>query len=254
MDIKENYVITSGNQPSSSFVSDFTYPVRLEHGHKIAVKSIFYGPKVNINDKNHKLWLRFEKQTKMPEHIENGWYESIHDLAKEVLKKSNEMIETWNNAKEKNYKFTTMEYDGDTITFNLDEHVEIMVDPTHTDNNIMYYMDVDTGYYNKLELKNKFFSSCYPAFLYSNVIENSFIDNHASRHLSMLPLQSGYTDGKTGYHYHEFSNPTYYNFGVSEFSDIIFQIRDIDGDLIDFSEGYKTIITLEVFKPVHIVQ
>jgi len=79
------------------------------------------------------------------------------------------------------------------------------------------------------------------AFVYMNIVENSYINGKKSRVLTPFPIQS-----KGGYSYHEFINSTYVPVEVREFTEIEIELRDIQGKLLKIDNSYDTIISLHI--------
>ena len=99
---------------------------------------------------------------------------------------------------------------------------------------------------SEVELENKnLFSGIELAFLYVNIVENSYINGKLSRILTVLPLN--YSEGC---HFYEFKNPTYVPVEVKQFSDVHLEIRNMGGDLVPFTSTCTTIITLHL-KPIN---
>ena len=97
-----------------------------------------------------------------------------------------------------------------------------------------------------IEIQNVIYSkTTQPAFLYSNIIENSYINGKLSRLLSVIPLSM-----KSHWSFYEFNYPVYIPIDVKQFSKIIFELRDINGKLISFDSNFKTIINLHI-KPIN---
>ena len=84
-----------------------------------------------------------------------------------------------------------------------------------------------------------------PAFLYSNIIENSYINGKLSRNLSTIPLS-----WKSGWSFYEFKYPVYVSIDVKEFSKILLELRDINAKPIQFDPSFKTILNLHI-KPIN---
>ena len=256
MDLQDNYIVTSHEGSASNFVSNFAYPIRVGRGHKIALKSICYGPKWNVTDKNNKLWLDVEDKEPHVEYatIKNGWYAGTYDLFIAISKAVNVWTDVFNEKTGNNLEHSKV---GLYTTGSLDD-VKLIFSAhcgaVHSAENvgILSLFQFSYGNYTEIVTALTYFSEHYPAFVYANVVENSYINNKASRLLAIIPMQSGYIDGSTGYHFYVFSSPSYYNFGIREFSHIVFQLIDENGELIDFDPKFKTIIALEVFKPLNI--
>jgi len=79
------------------------------------------------------------------------------------------------------------------------------------------------------------------AFVYMNIVENSYINGKKSRVLTAFPVKS-----KGGYSYHEFINSTYVPVEVREFTEIEIELRDIQGKLLKIDNSYDTIISLHI--------
>ena len=80
-----------------------------------------------------------------------------------------------------------------------------------------------------------------PTFLYSNIVENSYINGKLSRNLSTIPLSMN-----NGWNFYEFHNPTYVPIDDKEFSKFIVELRDMNGKFIKFDPEFKTIINLHI--------
>ena len=92
-----------------------------------------------------------------------------------------------------------------------------------------------------LQVRNVIFSkSIEPAFLYSNIVDNSYINGKLSRNLATIPLSL-----QSGWNFYEFMYPVYIPIDVKEFSKILLELRDMNGklfSLIRLSELYLIFI------------
>ena len=252
MDLQDNYIVTSHEGSPSSFVSNFANPIRVEHGHKMALRSIYYGPRMNVTDENNRLYLYVDgKVTNC--FVKKGWYPTIYDLCVAIADGANAWITVYNQGRKPKLKLCTVKF----ITVGTWDNVQITFDEkcsaVHSDRGgVFTLIDLPYDTYEDIIVENIRFCEHYPAFVYVNVIENSYINNKPSRLFAIVPLQSGYMDGSTGYHFHVFNSPTYYNFAIREFSHVLFQLVDEHAKLIEFAPKYKTIIALEIFKPLDI--
>ena len=97
-----------------------------------------------------------------------------------------------------------------------------------------------------LEIENQdLLSNTVPAFLYVNIVENSYINGKLSRNLALVPLSL-----KGGCSFYEFKHPNYVPIVVKNFSDILLELRTMDGHYVPFSSTCKTVITLDL-KPIN---
>jgi hypothetical protein len=79
------------------------------------------------------------------------------------------------------------------------------------------------------------------AFLYINIVENSYINGKKSRNLSIIPISR-----QKGCSYHEFTNLIYIPVEVKQFSDIFLELRDMNGEYVKFNPNYNTVISLHL--------
>ena len=97
-----------------------------------------------------------------------------------------------------------------------------------------------------IAIRNVVFSNTIePAFLYSNIVENSYINGKLSRNLATIPLSL-----QSGWNFYEFKHPVYIPIDVKEFSKIKLELRDMEGKLIQFDSSFKTILNLHI-KPIN---
>ena len=78
-------------------------------------------------------------------------------------------------------------------------------------------------------------------FIYSNIIEESFINGIKSRLLCVIPMVS-----KFGATFHEVKTLTYYPVQILEISSILFEMRDEGGHLLSMCNDIDTTITLHM--------
>ena len=264
MDLNDNYIITSDEGTGSNFPANFYSSIRVQEGHKLALKSIFYGPVFNVTT-NRCLLVVSHLDAKKNEFkkkelfLEPGFYSNILALTFEIVKTINTWIDNSNvfcvelNAK---LKHCEVNFDAETGTIILTMSEHLFLEQVNTPN-VLDLLELGSGIDNRwagYEVKNGYFANSYPALIYSSVVENSYVNNHATRLLAIVPMQSGFIDGdQSGHHFYEFMNPTYYNFAIKEFSQIYFQIRDMNGELLEFDKNYRTVLSLEVFKPIQMM-
>ena len=126
------------------------------------------------------------------------------------------------------------------------KHMSLLVDKTTP------WDLIGLGSYNiipqnkTIQIRNVIFSNTIePAFLYSNIVENSYINGKLSRNLATIPLSL-----QSGWNFYEFKHPVYIPIDVKEFSKIKLELRDMEGKLIQFDSSFKTILNLHI-KPIN---
>ena len=72
-------------------------------------------------------------------------------------------------------------------------------------------------------------------------MKNSYINGKKSRNLAILPLSI-----QRGYSFYEVKNPVYVPIEVHQFSEILLELRDLDGVLVAFNPKWNTAITLHL--------
>ena len=91
-------------------------------------------------------------------------------------------------------------------------------------------------------VKNKSFKEgAIPTFLYINIIENSYINGKQSRILITLPFTANDYIG-----YFEPGTLPYIPIEVTEYSEMVIELYDLNGRLVKFNQKYKTIISLNI--------
>ena len=257
MDLRENYVVTSDGGSGGDFPANFSNVVRVEAGHKLALKSIFHGPAFNVRKTDNLLLLEHKtskNKSRIELHVKPDFYSNTLNLTWAISDTINKWIDDtpiWCSELNAKEEHCTVTYDAetDTVELSLAKHL-LLIRSSHK--NVLDLLDLDVeveveGFFG-YAVKNVDFLDFFPAFIYASVIESSFINNFPTRLLAVIPMKSE----QRGYHFHEFNSPTYYSFAIREFSQIYFEIRDVDGHILEFDADFKTIILLEVFKPLEI--
>ena len=266
MDLNENFVVTSKFGTGSVFPANFAGAIRVQDGHKLALKNIAYGKIFNVTSGNNLLLLEHvtDKAQQLIElEVEPGCYPSALSLTQMIEVTINNWINSTNAfcaTLGVGFHPVKVSYDikTDIIKFDTSGHDHLILTKDERPNvlDLMDFWNVtpkDKFQLKGFTIKNYYFSNNFPAFVYGSVVENSFIDGQPSRLLAVIPIQSGFDNSsETGYHFYQFSSPTYYNFGIREFSQIMFYILDGNGKPVEFDPDYETILNLEVFKPLNI--
>ena len=239
-----------GNQ--SKFITQIK-PTKLKEDAEIALTSIFHGQVLNISGDNNKIHflnidnLEIEGQILTEDAgitpdshnfktltIPKGFYHSSYAVCLAI---EEQVVNVLNLPKRNNPLTVSLDKRSNTIQMQL--------------NNLIIKNEKDSpwellGFSDDLsdthELKNiSFDGQQLPVFVYINVIENSYINGRSSRISTVIPVKT-----YEGWSYFEPSTPDYCPINVKEFSNILVELRDLNGKFIDFDPAFKTIITLSV--------
>lgn len=236
-------IVTSGDQSTNNFTSNFVDAIRLDSEYEVAVKSIFYGPTYNIT--SHCNFFRVYQDTGDEEttgfidfEIPPGFYVNtceILEAMQQAIEGTFKSTLSFTSTRKLSLKilpkdgenFRTLGFysgtDDDTLMNTLGQCLE---DITKT-----LVIDVYT-------LENQTEICC----LYSSIVENMTINQQQSHLLACFPVKS-----IEGYNYHEFINPMYRPLNVHAFTDIHFLFTDIKGVLLEFDK-LPTVIVLNIRK------
>ena len=122
------------------------------------------------------------------------------------------------------------------------KHMSLLVDKTTPWDLIGLGSYIITPQNKTIQIRNVIFSNTIePAFLYSNIVENSYINGKLSRNLATIPLSL-----QSRWNFYEFKHPVYIPIDVKEFSKINLELHDMNGKLIKFYSSFKTILNLHI--------
>ena len=249
----QSIVAIAGRGGNPARVETKIDPVRLEEGMTVAVTSIAYGAILNIHDENNKIYfslLGFPPQSDLASientpitikdyvvQIPNGYYANTYIIMLKIRDVMNTKIKS---LKFKKARSVTVDggYTGPTLSIQL-HSIEIHVEDKH--DSPWRLMDIESDVKKTRTVVNKNFSSITPSLLYANIVENSYINGKKSRNLGVVPLNQ-----HDGYSFYEFQNPVYIPIEVHQFSEILLELRDLNGEYIKFDSKLNTIISLHL--------
>ena len=259
--------VTSTSQDPCNFVSNFTDTINLNDGYEVAVTRIYHAPVYNVTKHNNKFTLA--KDTNISDHfIPVGYYAGTCDIMaaiNTVLVKASVTGSNENGGDSLIHTKPTFMYSksvGEASSLKIvDTGVTFLID-NNRDNDAMLLKLLGycvNGRFDKIVINHFVFEvSTDAGFLYSNIVNNSMINQQQSRLLALIPIRS-----KPGYNYHEFINPVYGPLSVHSFTDITFALTDVRGDVIKLDnlhssqwgraqiEMYPTIVTLHIRKSIN---
>ena len=255
MDSVHNIVVIDGKNENPAKLHTLLPPIKLNKNMGMAVTSIAYGEIGNINENNNKIvvWKRnpvvnmLLEQTfshyefTLPPGTYRNSFEIIHKIVK-MVNKDRRIFKATDGCC-LSIKDPTTDYF--TLKFNQSYIGEIYL-ITKNKNSPWHLLNVNERIDDsRLFVNQDLLEGIEPAFLYVNVIENSYINGKKSRNLSFLPLQKS-----KNFKFYEFNNPIYVPIEVKEFSNIFLEIRDLKGEYVDFNNKWNTVISLQI-RPIN---
>ena len=220
-------VVTSDNQNPANFVSNFVDSINVNDGYEIAVKSIFHPPPYNFTEDNNKFTLATVINGNESYYfyaIKPGFYESTCQLLQKMQQsiKSSVMkrIPEWTS---------TLSSNPQSVTLNMNntkrkDTSQYFVFGGDVKDSLLWELGLcasEKTMVVKLDINNySFDEKTICGFLYSNIVENSLINQQQSRLLACVPISSA-----SPYNFFAFHNPVYralQRFSVHSFTDLNF--------------------------------
>ena len=240
----QNIVVIDGKDANPAQLETSVDPVRFDHGKCMAISSIMYGEINNIHEENNVVHFSSVRimgvvySCKIP----IGTYSNTWSVAAQIV----ESIE--NSCVENGLKIGSFEEksivikDQSSTSFNLELDGIIIHVKNRQDTpwNILG-LDKDFSTISPALTKRELLGTVQPAILYVNIVESSYINGNLARNLAVIPLKV-----QKGYAYHEFAEPVYVPIEVKEFSQILLEIRGLDGKFIKFNPFWNTVITIRL--------
>ena len=258
MEYTHTIVVIDGKEKNPAKLHTRLEPIRLDKDTSMAITSISHGEIYNVYSGNNKIYLNSvteQPAAGVPEQSDN--YTTIENNPVVLEIPVGRYSET--NTLLKAIDSVIREHFG--RRFGLDIALNRLKGPIIkvTPSNVVIYVAEKTNSpwnlfgVNKdiqpnilVEIENKdLLSNILPAFLYVNIVENSYINGKLSRNLALVPLSL-----KGGCSFYEFNHPNYVPIVVKNFSDILLELRTMNGHYVPFNLNCKTIITLNL-KPIN---
>ena len=235
MELSHNFFVT-GN--SSELETNFFYPVRLDEGFELALSYFFCGPICNVNNEVDLLYLVKgdghgmvveERLIKIPHDYYHTTGELIGQIKVSINNYMDEHEDVWGTGKVK-------------VEYNIQKRVWTLVLPKKQNISIAHnkawgrdvlnlFTGLDEGNYLELTVVEAVFDeNIESVFIYSSVVQESYIDIHQSRLLAIVPLRIN-----TRFTQYEPRNLRFYKIAIEEFSSIFIELRNSRGNLIEFA-------------------
>jgi len=262
MEYTHTIVVIGGKGENPAKLHTQIAPVRLDKDMSMAITSITHGEIYNVHSGNNKIYLN--SVTMMPEVAATapGAKPSLYTTNEHMPIKLRIPVASYSSITTilKAVDSTIKEHFNRRQTVGLDivanpKNPVIKVTPT----NILIYVvgkldspwnlfdvrkNIEPNELTEFETRD-LLSNIVPAFLYVNIVENSYINGKLSRNLALVPLSL-----KRGCSFYEFTHPNYVPIVIKDFSDILLELRTMEGGYVPFNSNCNTVITLDL-KPIN---
>ena len=265
-----NVVIVGGENENTSRFTTQIGPIKLDNDYEMAITSLCHGEVFNIHSGNNKVYFyltasetglesvkRSRGLTESPSVYEipddldrhslpslrritvpEGSYESTIKLCWTI----SNLISDQLGVKKRNAMNATVDKQYNIVNVELENLYLVIKGKKDTPWAIM---EVNEDQYERFTITNQdFHCSSFPVFVYANIIENSYINGRLTRNLGIVPVTNA-----PQWSFYESSNPNYVPINIKEFTNILIELRDINGQYIKFNPLFKTVITLAI-KPI----
>ena len=265
-----NVVIVGGENGNTSRFTTQIGPIKLDDDYEMAITSLCHGEVFNIHSGNNKVYfyltasetgLESVKRSRglaeslsvyeIPDDVDRyslpslrqitvpeGSYESTIKLCWTI----SNLISDQLGVKKRNAMNATVDKQYNIVNVELENLYLVIKGKKDTPWAIM---NVHEDQYERFTITNQdFHCSSFPVFVYANIIENSYINGRLTRNLGIVPVTNA-----PQWSFYESSNPNYVPINIKEFTNILIELRDINGQYIKFNPSFKTVITLTI-KPI----
>lgn len=234
-------VIVGGEKNNQAKLQTQLKPIRLNEQVGLAVSSIYHGEVFNVNNENNsiEIYVQGGKKAKILS-IPVGYYPSTAAILRQIEASVSLMV--WNESEKPVFDVTQRREELFVVMKNMAVSIE------GEKNSLWRLIGVTevSAVFLRFKVQNVIFeNNVIPAFLYVNIVENSYINGKLSRVLDVIPISM-----KANWSFHEFSKANFVPIDVKEFSKITLEVRDMNGDYVAFNPAFKTIVTLHI-KPIY---
>ena len=264
----EVITVTSQGQDAAKFISNFSNSIRLSDNYEVGLLKIAHPPTMNITNMNNRMFIQNKESDGIAVlEIPAGFYETTHDVVQAMQKSLSNYNVTKDDYSGKHQPIAedsardvitsaTLRYgarnatsaDNSRVFLELvDKKSFFLIKEEYQSINILHFLDfrIENLATRGLVINNyDLESKDQIGFVYSSIVSNSLIDYRVSRLLDTVSLKSI----KNGHQLFEVQNPVFHDVSAASFIDISFQIRDVDGKLIQFHSELPTILTLGIRK------
>ena len=245
----EVITVTSREQNPSRFISNFTNSIRFSEDYEVGLLKVAYPPVINVSDKNNKLYIS-QKGTHFTAILEipTGFYETTHDVAQAIYEVLMEFNDEDMNTKVILRYSASGNADHTKLSLQFEDKKTVFVANEITEGNVLYLLEyrIKNFITRTLTIQNyELPVHDQIGFIYSSIVSNSLIDYRVSRLLDTVAIK---TPRNGGHYLFEVQNPVFHNVSAASFIDINFEIRDINGNFLEFHSDLPTMLTLGIRK------
>ena len=240
MSLIHNVTIVGGRNADPAILKTRLEPMKLEDNMGIAAKFIAYGEIANIAGKDCEFNIQDSLRGKRVKlRIPEARYTTKEHVLLEMFHIINKHIASYPiiSSELAPDKCTTTNSYG-KMSIHPPSHINIQV---NNQQNLWSLISARKTQQEVWVVSGELEERTGMAFVYMNIVENSYINGKKSRVLTVFPVAS-----KSGYTYHEFMNSTYIPIEVKEFSEIEIELRDVRGKLLKIDNSYDTIISMHI--------
>lgn len=238
-------IIVGGEGDNQAKLSTQLEPVKITDGVGIALTSIYHGEVHNINGSNNVIeyYSIFNPVEPLTVTLPPGNYPTTLSVLRRISSLISAKERTRIGDEPKCVIEVAMKREEIYVSFRnimlghrpIEDSPWALVGASHI-----------KGVVDSFSVKNVTFDiNVEPAFLYVNIVENSYINGKLSRVLTVIPISM-----KPNWSYYEFVQPNFVPISVKEFAKITLEIRNRNGKFVPFDPTFKTIVTLQT-KPIN---
>ena len=264
MESIRNIVIVGGEDGNPHQFSTQIEPVKLTHDSEMAITSLHHGEVFNIHDKNNKVYfyvtndrqfplemvkaLRGTSTTFMTSYqrslaptpqmiaLPEGNYGSVLSICWEI---ANMIRDEVGLTKRKDVMNPVADKQYNIIHIDLN-NIYLVI--KGKDDGPWSLIDTNEDQYERFSIPDKNLScSVSPAVIYANIVDRSYINGKLSQNLGIVPIQNA-----PQWSVYEPAHPNYVPINVNEFTKILIEIRNIEGEYIKFNPEFITVISLSI--------
>ena len=235
MDITDNFVVTG---KTAVIENNFLFPMRVRDGYKLALNGFCSGPICNVNKKNDVVHIVLHsavaairgREKRVHVKITHDYYPTVGQLLEVVVDEVAREI----SRHGVDHSPPTLKYKADKNlwTLKMNDGMSLVSCKSEPGNIFNTLLNTPDGTYDEISVREGPLSSGIElGFVYCSVVEDSLIDNKLSRLLTIIPIPKNQS-----YVFFEPATPCYHSISVLEFSNISIEIRDSDGELLEFAQ------------------